>query len=118
MANKMVEPTFIQSQWFHMLAFLTITPQHHMCILDENQILKSCIKLHYHKFLAHPPHTMRRSVSKNAGAQLHLKTYHTFRFQVSSFVGFVSQHSPLHTSKISYISVKLNHMHCKQGDFV
>ena len=27
-------------------------------------------------------------------------------------------HSPLHTMKVTNISVKLNRMHCKQSDFV
>ena len=61
----MIEPRSSQSQWFHMLA-------QHICMHDENHLLKSCIKLRYHKFLARQPQTMRRSTSKNAGAQLHL----------------------------------------------
>ena len=43
MANLMIEPRSIQSQWFHVLAPLTTRPQQHMCIQDENQLLKSCI---------------------------------------------------------------------------
>ena len=43
----MIEPRSIQSQWFPMLASLTTRPQQHMCMHDENQLLKSCIKLRY-----------------------------------------------------------------------
>ena len=55
----MVEPMSIQLQWFHMQAPLTIWPQQHiLCTHVENQLLKSCTKLHYHKFLAPLPQTM------------------------------------------------------------
>ena len=47
MANWMIEPRSIQSQWFPMLAPLTTTPPQHMCMLDKNQLLKSCIKVRY-----------------------------------------------------------------------
>ena len=43
----MIEPRSIQSQWFHALAPLPTRPQKHMCMHDENQLLKSCIKLRY-----------------------------------------------------------------------
>ena len=44
----MIEPRSIQSQWLPMLmAPLTTWPQQHMCMHDENQLLKSCIKLRY-----------------------------------------------------------------------
>ena len=42
----------IQLQWFHMLLRLTTRPEQHMDIRDETQLLKSHIKLCYHKFLA------------------------------------------------------------------
>ena len=77
----MIEPRSIQSQWIHMLA-------QHMCIHDENQLLKSCIKLRYHKFLARLPQTTSRNTSKNAGAQLCKKASHISKFQISSFGGF------------------------------
>ena len=54
----MIEPHYIQSLSFHMLAPLTTRPQQHMCIRDENYLLKSCIKLHYHKFFGRLPQTM------------------------------------------------------------
>ena len=68
----MIEPRFIPLEWFHMLVPLSTRPQHHMSIRDENQLSKSCIKLHYHKFLARLPQTTWRSISKYAGAQLHI----------------------------------------------
>ena len=43
----MIEPRSIQSQWFPMLAPLTARPQQHICMHDENQLLKSGIKLRY-----------------------------------------------------------------------
>ena len=43
----MIEPRSIQSQWLPMLAPLTTRPQQHTCKLDENQLLKSFIKLRY-----------------------------------------------------------------------
>ena len=48
----MIESRSIQSQWFYMLAPLTTRPQHHMCMRDENQLLKLRVKSDYHKFLA------------------------------------------------------------------
>ena len=48
MANSVIEPRLIQPQWFHMQVPLTTRTQHHMSIRDENQLLKSSIKLHYH----------------------------------------------------------------------
>ena len=55
MANFMIESRSIQSQRFHLLAPLTNKPQQHMCIHDENQLLKLCIKICYQTFLAHLP---------------------------------------------------------------
>ena len=43
----MIETSSIQSQWFSLLAPLTTRPQKHMCMHDENQLLKSCIKVRY-----------------------------------------------------------------------
>ena len=43
----MIEPRSIQSQWLPMLSPLTTRPQQHMCMHEENQLLKSCIKLRY-----------------------------------------------------------------------
>ena len=56
MANEMIEPRSIQSQWFPMLAPLATRPQQHMCIHNENQPLKSCIK-HCYRFwcVCHKP---------------------------------------------------------------
>ena len=51
----MIEPRSIQSQWCHMLAPLTTRPQQHLCNRDENQLLKSCIKFRYYKFLERLP---------------------------------------------------------------
>ena len=55
----MIKPRSTQSQWFQMLAPSTTRLQQHMCIHDENQSLKSQIKLHYHKFLARLPRTTK-----------------------------------------------------------
>ena len=68
MANLMIESRSIQSQRFHLLAPLTNKPQQHMCIHDENQLLKSRIKI-YQKFLVRLPQTTLRRASKNARAQ-------------------------------------------------
>ena len=43
----MIESRSIQWQWFPMLAPLLTTPLQHMCMHDENQSFKSCIKLRY-----------------------------------------------------------------------
>ena len=37
MANYMIEPRSIQSQWFPMLASITTRPQQHMSMHDETQ---------------------------------------------------------------------------------
>ena len=50
-------PWSIQSQWFHILVPLSTRLQQHMCIHDENQLLKSRIKLRYHKVLVRLPQT-------------------------------------------------------------
>ena len=43
----MIEHWSIQSQWLRMLAPLTTRPQQNKCMHDENQLLKSCMKLRY-----------------------------------------------------------------------
>ena len=43
----MIEPRSVQSQRLPMLAPLTTRPRQHTCMHDENQLLKSCIKLRY-----------------------------------------------------------------------
>ena len=55
MANLMIEPRSIQSQRFHILAPLTNRPQQHMRLHDKNQLLQSCIKFRYQKFLPRLP---------------------------------------------------------------
>ena len=43
----MIELRSIQWQWFPMLASLSTRPQQYMRMHDENQLIKSCIKLRY-----------------------------------------------------------------------
>ena len=50
MANQIPEPRSFQSRRFHMLAPLTARPRQQTCAHDENQLLKSHIKLFYRKF--------------------------------------------------------------------
>ena len=56
-AKEIIEPRFIQSHWFHMLAPLSTWPQQRMCVSDETQLSKARVKLCYHKFLARLPQT-------------------------------------------------------------
>ena len=58
----MIEPKSLQSHCFPMLAPLTTGPQQHMCMHDENQTLKSCVKVHYpSRCVCHKSHDIATS---------------------------------------------------------
>ena len=77
----MIEPRSIQLQWFPMLAPLATRPQQHMCVRDENQLLKSCIKLRYRSWcVCHKPHDVATPKMKVHNFMYRLIIFPNFKF--------------------------------------
>ena len=81
----MIEPRSVQSQRLSMLAPLTTRPRQHTCMHDENQLLKSCIKLRYR--VSCVCHKVRDVATPKMQVHNFMQTYHISKVQVSSYGG-------------------------------